>query len=136
MIMFHPLIRNPSVHLQLQQPGDENGPPPGVYGPVRRGPQPHWLISGLAGAHGRCPAAPGDDKAPSPGQKPFHACVASTIRRLNGHPPVRYHPARCSLHYRSEWYITAQNEYTSTTLLYYNMGNARLAPRAEPWPYR
>ena len=30
----HPRIRNPSVSLQLQQPGDESGDPPGRYGPT------------------------------------------------------------------------------------------------------
>ena len=39
-------IRNPSIFLQLQQPGDENGDPPGRYRPARCG-NPNatgWLL--------------------------------------------------------------------------------------------
>ena len=36
-IRFHPRIRNPSIHLQLQQTGHENGGLPGRYLPARCG---------------------------------------------------------------------------------------------------
>ena len=34
-IRSHPRIRNPSIPLQLRQPGDENGDPTGQYHPAR-----------------------------------------------------------------------------------------------------
>ena len=42
----HPHIRNISMFLQLQQPGDDNGDPPGRYRPARCGnPNPTgWLL--------------------------------------------------------------------------------------------
>ena len=47
-IESHPWIRNPSISLQLPQPGDENGDPPGRYRPARCGnPKPTgWLLIG------------------------------------------------------------------------------------------
>lgn len=38
------------------------------------------LISGLAGAHGRCFAAPANDKAPCPDHDSFHSCTTPTTR--------------------------------------------------------
>ena len=37
MIRRHPRIRNTSIPVQLQPPGDENGGPPGRYRPARCG---------------------------------------------------------------------------------------------------
>ena len=40
----HPRVRNPSISLQLQLPGDENKDSPGRYRRVWK-PQPHWLVA-------------------------------------------------------------------------------------------
>ena len=92
-IISHPRIRNSSVSLQLQQPGDENGDLPGRYRPAWLWkPQPHWLIADWLGlmepARGEsCPsnkrrglAALGEDWISSPDQKSFHISTIPTTR--------------------------------------------------------
>ena len=107
-ISSHPQIRNPSIYLQRQQPGDENGDPPRRYRPAQCGipNQTGGLLIGWgswsqrpAGGHG-CPsgqgrvrAADGDVKVPSPHQKYFHISTVPTNRGSR-----RWSPASIPLH--------------------------------------
>ena len=82
-IRSHPRIRNPSIPLQLHQPGNENDDPPGSIPPRRVWkPQPHWVIADwleliMEPARGesfpsgqrRGPATPGEDRLPIPGSE-------------------------------------------------------------------
>ena len=63
-IWSHPRVGNPSIHLKLQQTGDENGDPPGRYRPARCG-NPNPAGRSLIGWGSRIkPASPGDDRVP------------------------------------------------------------------------
>ena len=78
--------------------------------PLRRvwKPQPHWVIADWLGLleparGGRCPsgqrrgpAAPGEDKFPSPVQKPFHISTTPTTRGREGRSPGSIPPRRVS----------------------------------------
>ena len=91
----HPWIRNPSVSLQLQQPGGETEIPPVVTAPHNvKTPTPPWLIADywlglivepLHGERGppgqrRGSAAPGEDKFPSSDRKSFHVSTTPSTR--------------------------------------------------------
>ena len=85
---------NPSIHLQLQQTGDETGDPPSQRrlarcgNPSSTGSLLH-LNLGLVG-----PAPPGKDKIPSPDQKSFLTATTPTNRGQNDGAPGRYRPSR------------------------------------------
>ena len=84
-IKSHPRITNPSIHLQLQQTGDEKCDAPGPYRPTRCGnPNPGFVE----------PASPGEDKVSSSDDKSFHTSTTPTKRGITGGPPGRYRPAR------------------------------------------
>ena len=70
-ITCHPRIRNPSIHLQPQQTGDENSDPPGQYRSARCG-NPNLGFEG--------PAPPWEDKVQSQDHKSFHIFTTPTNR--------------------------------------------------------
>ena len=103
----HPRIKNPSIPLQLQLPGDENADPPGR--PPRR---VYWLRLMDPGRGESCPsgqrrdpAEPGEDKFPSPDHKLLHISTTSTTRDENADSPGRYRPARCGNPNPSGWLL-------------------------------
>ena len=71
MIRSHPRIINPSIHLQLQQTGDENGGLPGRYRPAQCANPNLGFVE---------PAPPGEDKIPSLDQKSVHTSTTITNR--------------------------------------------------------
>ena len=92
----HPLIRNPDISLQLQQPGDGNLDPPGSIPPRRVWkPRSHWVIAdylrlmdpargqSFPSGQRRGPAAPGEDKFPSPGQEIFYESTTPTKTQIS-----------------------------------------------------
>ena len=77
---------NPSIPLQLRQPGDENGDSPGRNRPARCGyhsPNGRSLIGW--GSYME-PAHPGENRFLSPYQKSFHACTTTTRGRKRSSP--------------------------------------------------
>ena len=70
-VRSHPWIRIPSIPLQLQERGDENGGPPGRYRPARCGNTNPGFVE---------PAPPGEDKVISPDQKSVHTSTTPTNR--------------------------------------------------------
>ena len=106
-IRFYPRMRNPSIPLQRQQTGDENRDRPGRYDPAPCGnPKPHCLVADRLGlmepARGescpsgqrRGPAAPGEDKFPSPDQKSLHTSTTSTTQGQKRRSPGSIPPRR------------------------------------------
>ena len=64
-------IINPSINLQLQETGDENGGPPGQYRPVPCGNSNLRVVNS---------APPRDNKVPSPDHKSFRISTTPTNR--------------------------------------------------------
>ena len=91
----HPRFSNLSIHLQLQQRGDENGDPQGRNRPARCGnPNPaSRSLSGWGSGSKIKPAPPGDDRVPPPDQKSLHTSRTPTTRgrkrRFPGSIPPR-----------------------------------------------
>ena len=107
-IISHPRIRNPSIFLQLQPPGDENGDLPGRYRPARYGnPNPtRWLLNGGGSWNQRAAGvAPRDnvELPPHPERIRSHPRIRNPSKSLqiqqtggeNADPPGRYRPAGC-----------------------------------------
>ena len=84
-IRFHPRIKNPSIHLRLQQIGGKDGGTPGRYRPPRCGNPSQGFVE---------PAPPGEDNIPSPDHKSFHTSTKLTNRGRKRWSPGRYRPAR------------------------------------------
>ena len=79
-ISYHPRVRNPSISLQLQLPGDENEDPPGRYRPARCGnPNPTvWLRIGWGSWSQRAARVASRDKIevpPHPGRIGSHLVI-------------------------------------------------------------
>ena len=104
-IRSHPRIRNPSMHLPLQQTGDGNRDPPGRYRPAWCGnPNPtSWLLIGWGPWSQRAArVAPRDnvEVPPHPGRIGSHPRIRNPSISLqpkqpddeNGDPPGRYRP--------------------------------------------
>ena len=107
-IGYHPRIRNPSISLQIQQPGDENGDPPGRYRPARFGipNSTGWLLIGWGSWSQRAArVAPlsNVEVPPHPGRIGSYPRIRNPSIYLqlqqpggeNEDPPGRYCPARC-----------------------------------------
>ena len=104
--MFYPRMRNPSISLQLQQSGDENGHPRVDTAPRGVEIPPHQLVADwlalMEPARGkscpsgerRGPAAPGEDNFPSPDQKSFHLPTNPTTRGRKQISPGSVPPRR------------------------------------------
>ena len=101
---FHSRIRNLSIPLQLRQPGDESGDPPGRNRPARCGNPSPTGRSLLAGDR-REPARPGEDQFPSPGQKSVHMSTAPTTRGRKRRSPGSI-PSRSVWKPQPHWVIT------------------------------
>ena len=82
MTRCNPRIINPSIHLQLQRTGDEQGCPPDQYRPARCG-NPNMEFVKPA------PSAIREGYGPIPGSEILQ------IGDDNGGTPGRYRPARC-----------------------------------------
>ena len=68
-----------SIQLQLRQPGDEHGDPPGLNPPARYG-NPSRTGRSLTGWGSYIkPAHPGEDRFPFPDYKSFNTFTTSTI---------------------------------------------------------
>ena len=104
----HRRIRNPSISLQLQQPGDENADPPGRYRPAGCGnPNPTgWLLIGWGSWSQRAARVAPPAKvevAPLTGRLRSHPRIRNPSISLqfqqtgnqDGDPTGRYRPTRC-----------------------------------------
>ena len=78
-ISLCPRFRNPSVHRQLLQPGDENGDLPGRNYPARFGNHNHAGRSLIGWGSRKKSARPGDDRVLSQDQKNLHTSTTPTI---------------------------------------------------------
>ena len=116
----HPRVRNPLISPQLNNPGTYTQIPGVDTAPQVWKPQPRWVIADWLGlmepARGescpsgqrRGPAAPGEDKFPSPGQKLFYISTTNSNNLAgveNGDPPGRYCPARCGNPSHTGWLL-------------------------------
>ena len=87
--------RNPSIHLQLQQTGDETSGSPGRHRTERCG-NPSFTGSLLKFNLGFVRLTrPGEDKVPSPHHESFHIYTIQQTGDENGGLPGRYRPTRC-----------------------------------------
>ena len=76
-IRSHPRTRNPSIHLKLQETGDEiDGSPCSTSPRTVWKSQPLWPIADWRGFVE--PAPPAEDKVPSPDDKCFHTSTTRT----------------------------------------------------------
>ena len=107
-ITFDLRMKNPSIHLQLRQAGNENGDPPVLHRPAGCGkPQPHCMVADwlrlIAPARGESylsgqrqrHAAPGEDTFLILDEKSLHTSTTPTTRGQNRDTPGRYRSARC-----------------------------------------
>ena len=106
-IIFHPRIRNPSIHVQLQQPGDKKKQIPRVDNASRGVETPTPLAAcELAEAHGASAGRQlplwtmlrtrriGEDKVSSPDQKSFRTSTTAITRRRKRTFPGSIPPCR------------------------------------------
>ena len=108
--MRRPRARNPSIHLHLQQPRDENGNPPGRYRPqgvkIPTPPADSKFGWGSSGSQRAMRVSPRDKvEVPSrSGTITSHPRASSPSTHLQlqqpgnetGHPSGRFRPARCA----------------------------------------
>ena len=76
----HSRIRNAPIHLQLQQPGDENGDPPGRNCLVWCGNPSSTSQSLIGWVSYIAPACPRGENVPSPQQKSFYISATPLTR--------------------------------------------------------
>ena len=136
----NPRLRNPSIHLQLPQSGDENGDPPGRNRTARCGnPNPaDWTGGSWSQRAARVAPRANAEVPPHPGRINSHPRIRNSSIYLqlqqtgdeNGYNPGRYRSTRCGNPNRIGWLLIGWDSWSPRAARVAPRGNVEVPPHS------